>query len=117
MANNYGKDWNKARNAAIKRDNGKCNFCGCSGDIHVHHIRPLSRGGTNEPYNLVTLCADCHRREHKDINADGLCTIPGPEYGDHWYELTDHEDVMRYADQLDQQGIGGDILRIREMER
>lgn len=29
-----------------------------------HHIQPLSRGGTNDPANLVTLCANAHSDVH-----------------------------------------------------
>jgi hypothetical protein len=32
--------------------------------LHVHHIIPLSEGGTNDRRNLVTLCHDCHLGEH-----------------------------------------------------
>ena len=32
---------------------------------HVHHIIPLSKLGTNEDANLVTLCYQCHNRQHK----------------------------------------------------
>jgi 5-methylcytosine-specific restriction endonuclease McrA len=28
----------------------------------VHHIVPRRQGGSNDPANLVTLCAACHRR-------------------------------------------------------
>ncbi len=28
----------------------------------VHHIRPLSDGGTHDPANLMALCKSCHSR-------------------------------------------------------
>ena len=31
---------------------------------HVHHIIPLSEGGTNEPDNLMSLCKSCHSSIH-----------------------------------------------------
>lgn len=41
---------------------GSCCSCGESKSrLDVHHIVPLSAGGTNEPWNLITLCASCHR--------------------------------------------------------
>ena len=38
-----------------------CARCGewrCS--IHLHHIKEIVYGGTNEPYNLIPLCYECH---------------------------------------------------------
>lgn len=46
--------------------NGKCAYCGISvyweipKDIHVDHIHPLSRGGTNWPHNICLACASCN---------------------------------------------------------
>lgn len=33
--------------------------------LHVHHIRPISRGGTTVAENLVALCFDCHNDAHE----------------------------------------------------
>ena len=33
-------------------------------NIEVHHIVPLSKGGNNQLENLITLCYDCHKKEH-----------------------------------------------------
>ena len=32
--------------------------------LEVHHIKPLSKGGTNEQDNLRTLCRGCHIALH-----------------------------------------------------
>lgn len=32
--------------------------------MEVHHVRPVSRGGTDDLPNLRTLCRDCHFRTH-----------------------------------------------------
>jgi hypothetical protein len=41
----------------------ECYSCGASGcKLDVHHIIPISSGGTNESWNLMTLCAHCHAR-------------------------------------------------------
>lgn len=45
----------------IERDHGYCQVPGCSrGAEHVHHIVFRSRGGGNEPENLVSLCVAHH---------------------------------------------------------
>ena len=39
----------------------ECEACGTSeGLLDLHHIVPVMAGGTNEPWNLMTLCRSCH---------------------------------------------------------
>lgn len=44
----------------------RCAYCGISiywhipNDIHVDHVQPLSKGGSNWPDNLCLACADCN---------------------------------------------------------
>lgn len=56
------------RELAIKRDQYRCQYCRRRDDgyidLHVHHIRPVSNGGTHDLDNLVTLCNNCHNRVH-----------------------------------------------------
>jgi 5-methylcytosine-specific restriction endonuclease McrA len=42
-----------------------CARCGSTVDLEAHHIVPLASGGTNELSNLLTLCHDCHRAQHR----------------------------------------------------
>ena len=43
-----------------ERDLGCCQVPGCSRRaVHAHHVVPRSRGGSDDPSNLVALCA-CH---------------------------------------------------------
>ncbi len=47
----------------LSRDDYKCKICGRSNkevSLHVDHIKPLSKGGTNDFDNLQTLCKDCN---------------------------------------------------------
>lgn len=49
----------------LKRDRYRCRVCGRSPatakvELHVDHVRPMSKGGTNEPSNLRTLCHECN---------------------------------------------------------
>lgn len=46
-----------------KRDNYRCVECGKGKEVglHVHHIIPYSKGGTDEMWNLATLCKSCNR--------------------------------------------------------
>ncbi|WP_420838364.1 HNH endonuclease [Allobaculum mucilyticum] len=33
----------------------------------VHHIVPLSQGGTHDENNLMSLCKSCHSRIHANV--------------------------------------------------
>lgn len=49
----------------LRRDRYRCRLCGRSPatapiELQIDHVRPMSKGGTNEPSNLRTLCADCN---------------------------------------------------------
>lgn len=43
---------------------GYCSRCGASKFVQVHHIVPLSKGGSNKVSNLILLCRKCHLLEH-----------------------------------------------------
>lgn len=48
----------------LKRDGWKCQNCGASEDLQVHHICRRSAQGPDIKENLITLCAACHKRLH-----------------------------------------------------
>lgn len=73
------------RNHIFRRDNYTCQNCGkfhvivndngiplptTDGQLDLHHKIPVSRGGTDEPSNLVTLCRKCHKQWHKENGVD-----------------------------------------------
>jgi hypothetical protein len=55
----------RLRYQILSRDNYACQACGARAEngalLEVDHIYPVSRGGTNEPENLRTLCRTCNR--------------------------------------------------------
>lgn len=58
-----GPSWKRVRETTLERDGYECQMCGDGGDeatLDVHHIIPLMAGGTNEEWNLITLCRTCH---------------------------------------------------------
>lgn len=56
----------KVRPLVLERDGFRCTKCGCTDNLHVHHIVEKSKGGSNALDNLITLCKECHAEEHKD---------------------------------------------------
>ena len=54
----------KLRFEVFKRDSFTCQYCGKSAPeviLEVDHIKPVSKGGTDEMLNLITSCRDCNR--------------------------------------------------------
>jgi len=54
----------KTRFEVFKRDNFSCQYCGAHPPkvvLECDHIEPVSKGGTNDIYNLITSCFDCNR--------------------------------------------------------
>ncbi|MDZ4245661.1 MAG: HNH endonuclease [Dehalococcoidia bacterium] len=52
----------------LARDGFKCRYCGHTAQeegikLCVEHIIPISRGGNNNPANLITACCDCNVRK------------------------------------------------------
>ena len=44
-----------------------CATCGATEKIELHHIIPVKAGGTNDYFNLVYMCHDCHMKLHHTI--------------------------------------------------
>ena len=59
----YGRAWRRIRDGFIAV-HPLCERCKRLGKLtpaeEVHHILPLSRGGTHDPDNLMALCKSCH---------------------------------------------------------
>lgn len=54
------------RKATLKRSGGICACCGkklTTKTMTMDHIIPISRGGTNEPENLIALCEPCNKQK------------------------------------------------------
>jgi hypothetical protein len=53
----------RIRFAVFSRDGFACRYCGATSEkvqLVLDHIHPVSKGGTDEPENLVTSCFDCN---------------------------------------------------------
>ena len=66
----YQGEWRRIRDHYI-HDHPLCEKCLEEGRFtraeHVHHILPLSQGGTNEEDNLMSVCKSCHSRIHAEM--------------------------------------------------
>jgi 5-methylcytosine-specific restriction endonuclease McrA len=56
--------YRKLHRDVLERDGWRCQNCGASERLQVHHIRSRGALGDDAAENLITLCADCHSRLH-----------------------------------------------------
>ena len=65
----YGRAWRSIRSSYIS-EHPLCEECLKVKRItkaeEVHHIKPLSEGGTNDKANLIALCKSCHSKTHAE---------------------------------------------------
>ena len=66
----YGKAWTAIRKAYAS-EHPFCEVCLAEGRYTpteaIHHIKPLSQGGTHDISNLKAVCKACHARIHGEI--------------------------------------------------
>ena len=48
----------------LMRDGWRCQSCGCLKNLQVHHLESRAKLGDDALDNLITLCVDCHERQH-----------------------------------------------------
>ena len=60
--------YNKKRND-FKKLNNRCGICGCTTNLELHHIEPLSHSIALKynPDNWFIVCSECHKKIHKNI--------------------------------------------------
>lgn len=66
------KQYAKLRKEILVRDGWRCQKCGRSTNLDVHHIRWRSDLGDDTEANLITLCRECHRVLHGAPRPSGL---------------------------------------------
>lgn len=81
------KQWKDVREYVIRRDKYLCQRCGRPAE-EVHHIIHLTPENIHDNNialsadNLISLCRDCHQREHVNDKIDGMLESKGlPKYG------------------------------------
>lgn len=107
----FEKEWSKStqrekvspgtRTRIIHRDADACLRCGLEDidELEVHHILPVSQGGTNEDSNLATLCAQCHREAHAGSKTSGKIAYQVADFQDWVHGVgRDSEDWNSSAD-------------------
>lgn len=56
------------RKKVLRKSGFKCVFCGCTSDLTIDHIIPISLGGTSNLRNLQALCEPCNNTKGSNID-------------------------------------------------
>lgn len=69
--------WLDLRDRIKSRDGWKCVQCSGGGELHVHHTyyRDGRRAWEYRESDLVTLCAECHKKNHGIKPPDGEAEV------------------------------------------
>ena len=66
----YGRAWKRIRDR-YAAEHPLCEMCLKEGRLtpvqEVHHMLPVSKGGTHARDNLMSLCQSCHTKIHHDL--------------------------------------------------
>lgn len=66
----YGRAWKRIRDRYVS-EHPLCERCKAEGRLtpvdEVHHILPISKGGTHDKSNLMALCKSCHNKIHHEL--------------------------------------------------
>ena len=65
-------EYRRLHESVLERDGWRCQTCGSLNNLQVHHLRSRSKLGDDAEQNLITLCVDCHARQHKQLKADRM---------------------------------------------
>ena len=57
--------YDQLRNQVLRRDDWRCQICGSTRNLQVHHKQLRSQQGSDDELNLITLCVDCHEEVHR----------------------------------------------------
>ena len=91
----------KLRFEVLKRDGFACQYCGQGAPhvvLHVDHVIPVSRGGTNDPDNLVAACESCNSGKRASFHDPMLAQVV--DLKAHVQELEEALEAMRARESI-----------------
>jgi 5-methylcytosine-specific restriction endonuclease McrA len=82
----YGRRVPVSRRGVLRRDDGRCGYCGGSATT-IDHVQPRSRGGADSWENLVACCLGCNNIKGDRTPAEmnwTLRAVPKAPFGGSW---------------------------------
>jgi 5-methylcytosine-specific restriction endonuclease McrA len=65
-------EWYPLVAEVLKRDGGKCTYCGAQEKLTADHVVPMSRGGTHDLSNLTACCLSCNSKKSNKLLCEWL---------------------------------------------
>jgi len=94
----------KIRFEVFKRDKFTCQYCGKSAPhvvLNVDHIKPVSKGGTNDILNLITCCFDCNSgKNDRSLSDDSVVLLKKQQLDDLQEKREQLEMMMQWNEEL-----------------
>ena len=88
----------------FKRDKFTCQYCGASAPdviLQVDHIKPVSKGGTNDILNLVTSCRECNSgKSNRELSDDSAIKVQKQRLDDMQERREQLEMMLQWRDSL-----------------
>ena len=56
--------YERLRQQVLHRDGWRCQSCGTTSNLEIHHKQFRSHSGHDSEENLITLCSTCHSSVH-----------------------------------------------------
>jgi len=89
----------------FKRDKFTCQYCGLSAPdviLEIDHIKPISKGGTNDILNLVTACRDCNRgKTNRELSDKTAVKVQKQQLDDMQERREQLEMMLKWREMLD----------------
>lgn len=89
----------------LKRDGFRCHYCGITAmgsPLHVDHVVPASKGGSDDPANLITSCERCNLGKSnidlEDVRACGAEADAVARAQEHAEQVRAYLDAQREVD-------------------
>lgn len=88
----------------FKRDKFTCQYCGAQAPdviLEIDHIKPVSKGGTNDIMNLVTACRECNNgKTNRELNDDTAVKVQKKQLDDLQERREQLEMMLKWRDDL-----------------
>lgn len=95
----------KTRFEVFKRDKFTCQYCGAQAPdviLEVDHIKPVSKGGTNDILNLVTACKRCNLgKSNRAISDDSAVKVQKQQLDELQDRREQLEMMLKWRDELE----------------
>ena len=89
----------------FKRDKFTCQYCGASAPdsiLEIDHIKPVSKGGTNDILNLVTACRSCNRgKTNRELSDNSAVKVQKQQLDDIQERREQLKMMLEWREELD----------------